>query len=453
MAPATAGASVHAHAAAKKKKAKPPVVTSVRPMNVEIGQTLEIRGKYFIRGRYKNTVAFKRDGGKAVFVKAKIGTTKLLRVTVPAKLKNEFTKSGYVVRADALPHPRPRRRSSARSSPRALASRRVVALQPGTSRRRRDAAATPPVSTGRADDGDCDARRPRQLARRRRRRQRPPARSTSRTRINATRPSRKYGRGITHAHGHLQRRLGRRRRRGRLRVPVRSRPQRRRVPAAERLPAVPGQAPVRRTRCSRTPDIDYDGDTLTLCEEYTLWEYTYGDRSTAGSAELLRRRAVLDLAPRSRRAPTPAAASRRCPPRRYDKQVDFVNWAIAPTATARSDAARTASPGTTIDDAQRATAVSTSTAARGEHHSELLLPRHRRRRLAVRRRARRGRRRPHQLRRVARPHVRRVLVGLLPEREAVPRSSTPAPTSPTATPTATACATAPTTRTTTTSRT
>src|SRR4051812_29445775 len=94
LAPATAGASVHAHAAAKKKKAKPPVVTSVRPMNVEIGQTLQIRGKYFIRGRYKNTVAFKRDGGRAVFAKAKIGTSKLLRVTVPAKLHSELEKSG-----------------------------------------------------------------------------------------------------------------------------------------------------------------------------------------------------------------------------------------------------------------------------------------------------------------------------------------------------------------------
>jgi hypothetical protein len=97
LAPATAGASVHAHAAAKKKKAKPPVVTSVRPMNVEIGQTLEIRGKYFIRGRYKNTVAFKHDGGRAVFAKAKIGTTRLLRVTVPSKLTTEFTKKGTTV--------------------------------------------------------------------------------------------------------------------------------------------------------------------------------------------------------------------------------------------------------------------------------------------------------------------------------------------------------------------
>jgi hypothetical protein len=97
MAPATAGAAVHAKASASKKKAKAPVVTSIRPMSVEIGQTLDIRGKYFIRGRYRNTVAFKRDGGKAVFVKAKVGTAKLLRVTVPKKLEKEFTKVGTSV--------------------------------------------------------------------------------------------------------------------------------------------------------------------------------------------------------------------------------------------------------------------------------------------------------------------------------------------------------------------
>ena len=97
MVPATAGAATHAKASASKKKVKLPVVTSVRPMTVEIGQTLEIRGKYFIRGRYKNSVVFKRDGGRAVFVKAKVGTTKLLRVTVPKKLEKEFTKVGTAV--------------------------------------------------------------------------------------------------------------------------------------------------------------------------------------------------------------------------------------------------------------------------------------------------------------------------------------------------------------------
>jgi hypothetical protein len=94
MVPATAGASVQAQASAKKKKAKAPVVTSVRPMEVQIGQTLEVRGRHFRRGRFTNSVVFKREGGKAVFVKAKVGTTKLLRVTIPARLEKEFRKQG-----------------------------------------------------------------------------------------------------------------------------------------------------------------------------------------------------------------------------------------------------------------------------------------------------------------------------------------------------------------------
>jgi len=92
MAPATAGASVHAHASAKK--AKPPVIKSVSPLRVEIGQKLEIRGRNFLRGRNKNTVVFKRSGGKAVFVKADVGTRKLLRLTVPSKLEKEFVVRG-----------------------------------------------------------------------------------------------------------------------------------------------------------------------------------------------------------------------------------------------------------------------------------------------------------------------------------------------------------------------
>jgi hypothetical protein len=98
MVPATAGASVHAQASAKKKKAKAPVVTRVAPMQVAIGQKLEIRGRHFRRGRNKNSVVFRRDGGKAIFVKADVGTRKLLRLTVPAKLKPALaTRNGAPV--------------------------------------------------------------------------------------------------------------------------------------------------------------------------------------------------------------------------------------------------------------------------------------------------------------------------------------------------------------------
>ena len=145
MVPATAGAAVTADASAKKKKAKLPVVTSVRPLQVQIGQTLEVRGKYFRRGRNKNSVVFKRDGGKAVFVKAGVGTTKLLRVKVPARLEKEFTKQGTAVvptrfRIRVLAKKFGKRYTKASRSP-------VVSLP---------AAALPPGYVESLPDGDCD---------------------------------------------------------------------------------------------------------------------------------------------------------------------------------------------------------------------------------------------------------------------------------------------------------
>src|SRR5215207_1183748 len=89
MVPATAGAAVHADASAKKK-ARSPVVTRITPMQAAIGQKLEVRGRHFRRGRNKNTVVFKRTGGRAIFVKAAVGTTKLLRLTIPAKLRPQL---------------------------------------------------------------------------------------------------------------------------------------------------------------------------------------------------------------------------------------------------------------------------------------------------------------------------------------------------------------------------
>jgi hypothetical protein len=84
IASAAAGAVAPSAHAAKKKA---PVITSVSPMNVAVGQTLQVRGRHFVRGRFKNTLVFKRDRTRAVFVKADVGTRRLLRVTVPASLK------------------------------------------------------------------------------------------------------------------------------------------------------------------------------------------------------------------------------------------------------------------------------------------------------------------------------------------------------------------------------
>jgi hypothetical protein len=63
-----------------------PVVKSVSPLKLGIGDVMTITGKNFRKGKNKNTVVFKRDGGRAVFVKAPDATTTKIGVTVPAKL-------------------------------------------------------------------------------------------------------------------------------------------------------------------------------------------------------------------------------------------------------------------------------------------------------------------------------------------------------------------------------
>ena len=92
LAPAAAGAATAE--VSKAKKVKLPVITSVSPLKLAVGGTLEIRGRNFLRGRNRNSVVFKRDGGRAVFVKADVGTTKLLRVKLPAKLQQSLVVSG-----------------------------------------------------------------------------------------------------------------------------------------------------------------------------------------------------------------------------------------------------------------------------------------------------------------------------------------------------------------------
>jgi hypothetical protein len=94
---ALAGALAPSADAAKKKK-KAPVITSVAPKDVAVGEDLTIRGRNFVSGRNKNTVVFKRKGARAVFVKAGVSTKKMLRVTVPAKVQKYFViKAGNPV--------------------------------------------------------------------------------------------------------------------------------------------------------------------------------------------------------------------------------------------------------------------------------------------------------------------------------------------------------------------
>jgi hypothetical protein len=74
--PATAGA-----------KPKAPVITKVTPKTASVGVKLTITGKNFKRGKGKNSVLFRRDKGKALFVKADVSTTKKLVVVIPKTLE------------------------------------------------------------------------------------------------------------------------------------------------------------------------------------------------------------------------------------------------------------------------------------------------------------------------------------------------------------------------------
>ncbi len=82
--------AVPADDAAAKTKTKAPVVTSTAPDRMTIGERLTIRGRNFRAGKGRNTVVFRRDGARAVFVRADLSTRKVMRVTLPAKLADHL---------------------------------------------------------------------------------------------------------------------------------------------------------------------------------------------------------------------------------------------------------------------------------------------------------------------------------------------------------------------------
>src|SRR4051812_17002715 len=84
--PATAGAAT-----------KAPVIRTVTPKTASVGTKLTITGKYFRRGKAKNSVLFRSDRGKTLFVKADVSTAKKLKVVVPKKLEK------YMVLTNGIP--------------------------------------------------------------------------------------------------------------------------------------------------------------------------------------------------------------------------------------------------------------------------------------------------------------------------------------------------------------
>ena len=77
-------------------KAKTPVISKITPKTANVGTKLVLTGKNFKRGKAKNSVLFKRDKGKALFVKADVSTTKKLTVIVPKTLEKYMLDKGGV---------------------------------------------------------------------------------------------------------------------------------------------------------------------------------------------------------------------------------------------------------------------------------------------------------------------------------------------------------------------
>lgn len=137
--PATAGAATK----------KTPVITKVTPKEAYVGSKLTITGKNFTRGKAKNSVLFRRDNGKALFVKADVATTKKLTVVVPKTLeKYMLTKGGQPVatrfRVRVLAAKLTKSFTSANSSP-------LIGPERATGDGNSGGAGVPT-----APDGDCD---------------------------------------------------------------------------------------------------------------------------------------------------------------------------------------------------------------------------------------------------------------------------------------------------------
>jgi hypothetical protein len=83
---AALGCALVAPAAASAKSAPAPVVNSISPMKLKVGEQLTVKGKNFLPGARKTRVFFVRRGGGTAFARAEKATRTKLVVTVPDQL-------------------------------------------------------------------------------------------------------------------------------------------------------------------------------------------------------------------------------------------------------------------------------------------------------------------------------------------------------------------------------
>ena len=458
-APATAGAATTAKAA--KKKVKAPVVTKVSPLDVAVGESLTIRGRHFVAGRYKNTVVFKRDGARAVFAKADVGTKKMLVIKVPASLQEFFSlNSGEPIptrfRIRVLAKKFGKKFTKNKLSPTVSAPRPPRSVAPTESTPDGDcdgdgaknkadgdddndgladdvelSLSLDPCVADTDEDGvldkwefDCD--RDAILNRDETDDDDDLLSDTLETAIG-TDPCNADSDGDKVADGYE------------YQSAVDLNDDEFQHPNTA-LP-YPGKRPYPNPLFADA-DLDYDGDTLTSKEEYDLWIYTYSVTKTDPRSLSQLSYSAGQQYSRSRIIPSGDDAGRHEPTLsrvNYNKHDQFITWATARAGyrTVRLDDlepwwdhAASRNPYGLFDmnryggeQAASNFAVGSppfSYTARVFYQSEVVLLRPLPGRVPLRRRARRGRRRPHELRRDARPHDPRVLEGLLPQGEAVP---------------------------------
>ncbi len=73
---------------------KAPVITSISPKRLNVGDTLTIRGRHFLPGNFRNTVAFKKPRAQAVFLKADKATKTTIKIRLTSKLMPFLSQNG-----------------------------------------------------------------------------------------------------------------------------------------------------------------------------------------------------------------------------------------------------------------------------------------------------------------------------------------------------------------------
>jgi hypothetical protein len=141
--PAAAGAAAHTTPA--------PRITSISPRILNVGDRLTVHGKYFRRGHRKDTVVFQSRGGRAVFVKADLATTRVLYVTVPSAVGKALVGSGHTRFSLRVMTSRLGRKYSSSALAPLIGPKPAAAPKPGTG-----PAIVPPPAPPEAPAGDCD---------------------------------------------------------------------------------------------------------------------------------------------------------------------------------------------------------------------------------------------------------------------------------------------------------